>query len=119
MNNDSIFTVISNNGCIEDFTNACFWISISDFLKYNKNYKDITVKDLRKISKFPGTNDEMIDYIIPEHLKSMTKICNYFSIGIDFHYVNKKIENDKIVGVWLGNAAFHINNFYLSKIDVQ
>jgi len=112
MNNTSIFTVISNNGCIEDFTNSCFWISICDFLKYNKNYKDISVKSLRNISKFPGKNNEMIDYIIPEHLDSMKKICNYFNFGIDFHYVNKKIENNKLINLWLGKAAFHINKFF-------
>ena len=107
----STFTVIQNNGVIENYSNTCFWISVLDFLTYNKRYSNITVSKLREICDFSGSNNEMIDYSIPKHYESIKKLCNILSIGIDFHYVNKKYLDNKIIGLWIGNCAFNINKF--------
>ena len=39
------FKVLSNNGQEKKYFNACFWISIADYLRYVKNY-DISITNL-------------------------------------------------------------------------
>lgn len=79
-----------NGGQAEDFSNACLFISIRDFLHSTNDrtlqkHKNISVKELRQIGEFPGANNEMFDCKKSGHLECLEKICNHFSLTVIFY----------------------------------
>lgn len=77
----------ANNGSIEGYSNSCLFISIRDFLHSTtkrdlRDYKNITVHEIRKIGDYPGDNNEMFDSNKPDHLVCLNKICQKFSLTI-------------------------------------
>ena len=53
------FTTIKNNGRYKNYSNICFFISISDILQ---NYNiSLSPRSLVKLSKFKGHNGEFFD----------------------------------------------------------
>jgi hypothetical protein len=76
------FTVIStikNSGIYKNYSNICFFISISDILQ---NYNlSISPRSLVKLTKFKGHNGDFFD--TDKHVdKDLIKFLNYFNIII-------------------------------------
>lgn len=103
----SSFQTVTNNGDVESFKNACMFISIKDFLHYHCG-KNITVDELRKISKFNGKNNSHFD--INKHHNSLIKLLQYFKCGMYIYYANCVRDVDNKKTYWLGNLAYKIND---------
>jgi hypothetical protein len=73
------FTTIKNNGRYKNYSNICFFISISDILQ---NYNiSLSPRSLVKLSKFKGHNGEFFD--TDKHIdKDLIKLLNYLNIII-------------------------------------
>jgi len=102
------FTTIANNGESSQYTNTCFWISISDFLKYVKGI-NLNSDTIRNFAKFPGEHDDFFDFFNKEHRQSAQYLCNQLGIGIDFHYVNTQKTLNSITNAWLSPCIVNIN----------
>jgi hypothetical protein len=74
-----IFTTIKNNGRYKNYSNICFFISISDILQ---NYNiSLSPRSLVKLSKFKGHNGDFFD--TDKHIdKDLIKLLNYLNIII-------------------------------------
>ena len=80
MNNKFItFSTIKNSGKYKNYSNICFFISISDILQ---NYNiSISPRSLLKLTKFKGCNGDFFD--TDKHIdKDLIKFLNYFNIII-------------------------------------
>jgi hypothetical protein len=73
------FSTIKNNGIYKNYSNICFFISISDILQ---NYNiSLSPRSLVKLSKFKGHNGEFFD--TDKHIdKDLIKLLNYLNIII-------------------------------------
>ena len=73
------FSTIKNSGKYKNYSNICFFISISDILQ---NYNlSISPRSLLKLTKFKGHNGEFFD--TDKHIdKDLIKFLNYFNIII-------------------------------------
>jgi hypothetical protein len=74
-----VINTIKNNGIYKNYSNICFFISISDILQ---NYNlSISPRSLLKLTKFKGHNGEFFD--TDKHIdKDLIKFLNYFNIII-------------------------------------
>lgn len=74
-----VINTIKNNGIYKNYSNICFFISISDILQ---NYNlSISPRSLLKLTKFKGYNGEFFD--TDKHIdKDLIKFLNYFNIII-------------------------------------
>jgi len=74
-----VINTIKNNGRYKNYSNICFFISISDILQ---NYNIlISPRSLIKLSKFKGHNGEFFD--TDKHIdKDLIKLLNYLNIII-------------------------------------
>lgn len=102
------FTTIANNGESSNYSNTCFWISISDFLKYTKGI-NLDPDSIRKFSNFSGSNTEFFDFFNENHRESAQYLCNKLGIGIDFHYGNIQNVNNDLINAWLSPRITSIN----------
>ncbi len=74
-----VINTIKNNGKYKNYSNICFFISISDILQ---NYNiSLSPRSLIKLSKFKGHNGEFFD--TDKHIdKDLIKLLNYLNIII-------------------------------------
>ena len=74
-----VINTIKNSGRYKNYSNICFFISISDILQ---NYNiPLSPRSLIKLSKFKGHNGEFFD--TDKHIdKDLIKLLNYFNIVI-------------------------------------
>lgn len=74
-----VINTIKNSGIYKNYSNICFFISISDILQ---NYNlSISPRSLLKLTKFKGRNGDFFD--TDKHIdKDLIKFLNYFNIII-------------------------------------
>jgi len=74
-----VISTIKNNGIYKNYSNICFFISISDILQ---NYNlSISPRSLLKLTKFKGHNGDFFD--TDKHVdKDLIKFLNYLNIII-------------------------------------
>lgn len=74
-----VINTIKNSGIYKNYSNICFFISISDILQ---NYNlSISPRSLLKLTKFKGHNGDFFD--TDKHIdKDLIKFLNYFNIII-------------------------------------
>jgi hypothetical protein len=74
-----VINTIKNSGRYKNYSNICFFISISDILQ---NYNlSISPRSLLKLTKFKGHNGEFFD--TDKHIdKDLLKLLNYLNIII-------------------------------------
>ena len=89
-------TSIPNSGCIENYSNACIFISIADYLTSIGN--PLKVSELRKIANFSGSNNQMLDYsVYPEHQEQLYKLLEHLNIALLL--IDSSTKNHSIVGL--------------------
>jgi len=77
---------IYNNGGSSGYKNQCMWISIRDYLNYNRNlhYSNITVNDIRTIASQNGTrmNSTIEDWDYSKNIQALINVMKRFDLRI-------------------------------------
>jgi len=72
------------NGKSYNYTNACIWISIRDFLYYECNIKK-TITELRQEVKFPGGENDDFNFFDPNHTQSLIYLGKKYKLDIHLY----------------------------------
>src|SRR5438309_1553025 len=83
------FTTVKNNGQVfekeKEYTNACMWISIRDYLRIVRNDQKVTVTELRRIAIFPGKENEDYNDMNKAHQASLKRVLEHYKLRVTLY----------------------------------
>lgn len=108
------FIILNNYGDAEEFTNACMWICIADYIKFIQNDNSVSVKQLRKEAGFYFANNEFFDIDKNGHTDSINKLLRKRGLQAHLFYANEVDRNENFG--WIGKPQIRFGDLNSKKI---
>lgn len=84
---NNFFNVVPNSGQVDDMSNQCMWISISDYLRIYREI-NISVRELRQIAGLDRTTEQtQFDWETPQFRRGIEKVAEIFGLRINCYLV--------------------------------
>jgi len=106
------FTAFINTGHLIDtegneFWNACLFVAFMQYLLAVRKDRR-TVTEIRRIAKFPGTKECMLDISKRGHEESIINLVKFFNVQIVIYYANQEYKQP-VANKWIYSSG---NKFY-------